>query len=143
MDPESGCYNRPAFRKGVIVSLKETEATITLGTRNCSFEFPVEVKSAVARLLSDLNLGGYTLTDLSNRAPEIADQVPNLLTDFDQLRLLTDRSPLPTGSVNGPQLYRELHRLANRVTGARSSIDILSLTYSEPRYKAAAYRVWA
>lgn len=124
MNPEDSEFNRPGFRQGVSVDLRTAEAAISLAARQCSFEFPEEVRPAVAQLLKDLDTGGYTMSDLKNRAPEIADQVPSLIADFSQFRLLTESEAHTSAKViSGTQLYRELRRVANRVTNrvARSA----------------------
>jgi hypothetical protein len=118
MEPESIEFDRPGFRQGVSVDLQAAQAAITLAKRQCAFAFPEEVRPAVARLLGDLGTGGYTVSELRNRAPEIAEQVPALLSDLSQLRLLTEsRSTAHPHAVTGGQLYRELRRIADRVTG--------------------------
>jgi hypothetical protein len=117
MEPETTEFVRPGFRKGVKVILEADEAAISLGERQCSFEFSHELHSAVSRFLNDLERGGYTIFDLKERAPEIADQVPELLADFGQLRFLTEfQTDESKRVISGVQLYRELRRVANRVT---------------------------
>jgi hypothetical protein len=117
MEPESTEFNYPRFRKGVSVDLHATEAAITLAKRQCSFAFSEEARPAVARLLGDLGVGGYTISDLRNRAPEIADEVPALLSDLSHLRFLTEsQSSARANAISGSQLYRELRRIASRVT---------------------------
>jgi hypothetical protein len=124
MNSEESEFNCPGFRQGVSVDLRAAEATISLAARQCSFEFPEEVRPAVVQLLKDLDIGGYTPSDLKNRAPEIAGHIPALIADFSQLRLLTESEPnASTHAISGSQLYRELRRVAHRVTSraARSA----------------------
>lgn len=117
MKQEASEFNRPGFRKGVSIDLRAADVAISLSTRQCSFEFPEEVRPAVTQLLEDLQTGGYILSDLQSRAQDIADQVPGLLAEFGQLRLLTESEVNTSGkAISGTQLYRELRRVAERVT---------------------------
>jgi hypothetical protein len=109
-------FDRPGFRHGVRVELGAAEAAISLAARRCSFEFPEQVRPAVARFLADLETGGYALSDLSGRAPDIAEEIPGLIAQFDELRLLTESRPQAATAIGGTQLYRELRRIASRVT---------------------------
>jgi hypothetical protein len=119
-----GEFLLPGLRKGVTVELRATEAALSMRARRCSFAFPQECHAGVARLMQDLGTGGFTLSDLTKRSPEIADQLPDLLADLGRLRFLTESRPAaPANAVSGTQLYRELRRIARRVTDrvARSS----------------------
>jgi hypothetical protein len=129
-------FTRPGFRKGVNFDLQPHEAAISLGNRRCSFEFSEEVRPAIARLLSDLRTGGYTISDLQIRAPEISEQVPNLLADLSHRRFLTEsRVESPVDVVSGTQLYRELRRVATRVS-ARVARSAFYLALIENRASA-------
>lgn len=107
---------KPKFRDSVSAVVRATEAEISLGTRHFSFEFSERERAAVSRLVADLEDGGLTTIDLVTRSPEIAEQIPSLLLDFNRLRLLIDSDPSLTGTAcSGVQLYREVRRLADRV----------------------------
>jgi hypothetical protein len=115
-------FDHPGFRRGVEVDLRDSEAVISLAARTCSFDFPEQVRSAVAGFLRDLETGGYVLSDLQGRAPDIADQVPGLIGEFGRLRLLTESGTGASAKlIDGTQLYRELRRVANRVTNRVAS----------------------
>ena len=61
---------------------------------------------------------------MMSRSPDIAEQIPALLGDFERLRLLVESDPeAGAGTRTGVQLYREVLRLADRVAGrvARSA----------------------
>jgi len=104
--------------------VRATEAEIFMGASQCAFEFPADEAAAVSRLIGHLEVGGLTASDLASHSPEIAEQIPDLLADFDRLRLLVESDSRPAeGTRSGVQLYREVVRLADRVTGrlARSA----------------------
>jgi hypothetical protein len=89
-----------------------------MGPSQCAFEFPAHQAAAVSRLLTQLENGGLTTGDLAAQSPEIAEQIPALLADFDRLRLLVESDPIPVdGTRSGTQLYREVLRIADRVAG--------------------------
>lgn len=106
---------KPKFRAAVSAAVRVNEAALSLGTRQCSFEFSETERDAVNRLLSDLESGGFTPNDLAARSPEIAEQIPGLLVDFDRLRLLIDSDSETATTTSGVQLYREVRRLAERL----------------------------
>jgi hypothetical protein len=107
---------RPKFRAAVSAAVQVNEVELSLGTRRCSFEFSAPERDAVSRLISDIESGGFTPNDLASRSPEIADQIPSLLLDFDRLRLLIESDSAAANTmVSGVQLYREVRRLADRL----------------------------
>jgi len=64
-----------------------------------------------------LESGGLTVSELVSRSPDIAEQIPRLLEDFDRLRLLTESTPSSSAGVcSGAQLYRDVRRLCDRLT---------------------------
>jgi pyrroloquinoline quinone (PQQ) biosynthesis protein C len=124
MDTAAAGLQKPKFRSSVKAVVRATEAEIFMGASQCAFEFAAGEEAAVSRLFADLETGGHTTSDLASRSPEIARQIPALLSDFDRLRLLVESDLRPAaGTCSGVQLYREVIRLADRVTGrlAKSS----------------------
>ena len=108
---------KPKFREAVSTAFRVNEAELSLGgSCRCSFEFSETERDAVNRLMSDLGSGGFTPSELVARSPEIAEQIPNLLIDFDRLRLLIESDSETAGiTLSGVQLYREVRRLADRL----------------------------
>src|SRR5580692_819472 len=109
---------QPRFRTAVNAAVAVESAELFFGgVSRCSFDFGSGEAAAVSRLMADLAAGGLTIDQLVERSPEIAPQIPALLQDFDELRLLVD-SVRPGAAVvtSGLQLYREVRRLAERVT---------------------------
>jgi len=108
---------RPRFRQAVNATVLAGGVEVLLGETRCAFEFEPSDESAVSRLIADLKAGGLTLDELTARSPQIAQQIPALLHDFDRLRLLVDTAQSHSEAVvSGSQLYREVRRLAGRVT---------------------------
>jgi pyrroloquinoline quinone (PQQ) biosynthesis protein C len=118
MDSAAAGPRMPKFRNAVHAVVGPTEAEIFMGASQCAFEFPQGDAEEVSRLLSHLESGGLTIRDLTSHSPGIAEQIPGLLAEFDRLRLLVDSdSGAGHGTRSGVQLYREVLRLADRVTG--------------------------
>jgi hypothetical protein len=114
----------PILRPGVMVDVQDDEAVVSLGSRHCAFSFPRDARPAVMQLFSDLRAGNSAPGDLLLRSQNIAEQIPNLLQDLNELRFLTShQANADYGSIFGTQLYRELRRVALRVTerSAKSS----------------------
>jgi hypothetical protein len=124
MDSTLAGPRMPKFRRGVRTEMHASAAQVTLGDNHCTFEFAEGDAAAVARLLDHLREGGLTPGDLAARTREIGHHVPQLLEDFDSLRLLTESDPARVARpCSGAQLYREVRRLADRTVGrvARSA----------------------
>jgi hypothetical protein len=118
MDAAAAGPRRPKFRSAVKAVVRATEAEIFMGASQCAFEFAAADAVAVSRLLADLEAGGLTVSDLTAHSPEIAEQIPPLVSEFDRLRLLIETDVGPAiGTSTGVQLFREVLRLADRVTG--------------------------
>ncbi|MSP76581.1 MAG: hypothetical protein EXR12_10640 [Rhodospirillaceae bacterium] len=108
---------RPKFRQAVNAAVLAGGVEITLGEIRCAFDFEPGDGPAVSRLITHLSTGGLTVDELTAKSPQIAQQIPALLQDFDRLRLLVDTAqPHAEAIVSGSQLYREVRRLAGRVT---------------------------
>lgn len=124
MDGALSIPRKPRFRDAVEAVVGDGEAELSLAGRVCGFEFGPGDTAGVARLFADLEAGGRGVEELIARSPEIGEQIPALLRDFDRLRLLTESEPPSTDGVrSGLQLYREVRRLADRQIerNARSS----------------------
>lgn len=123
MDSALPILAKPRFRPSVQAKVGPSGAEIAIGETRCSFSFAAPHAAGVARLIADLEDGGRDIADLSARAPEIADRLPDLLVEFDRLRLLIESEPAPTEARTGAQLYREVRRIADRTARrtARSS----------------------
>jgi hypothetical protein len=126
----------------VLAVVGATEAEITHGSRRCSFEFSEHEAPAVSLLISHLESGGLTVGELAAHSPEIAEQVPRLLEDFDRLRLLMESAPPHIDGVrSGTQLYREVRRLADRLIArtAKSEFQRALLDGSATRPQLIGY----
>jgi pyrroloquinoline quinone (PQQ) biosynthesis protein C len=112
-------FIHPGLRSGVNVEIRPREASISLGARECSFEFSEDEQPAIAILFRALKSGGYSLEELQRQVPRIAEQLPALLADLGSIRVLTETCLTSSvGVVTGSQLYRELRRMATRVTNS-------------------------
>src|SRR2546423_8159341 len=109
MDGAAAGPRKPKFRQSVNAVVRATDAEIFLGSSQCAFEFSATEAAAVSRLFAHLHTGGLTTGELVSKAPEIAEQIPGLLADFDRLRLLVDSDSRPAeGTRSGLQLYRQV-----------------------------------
>lgn len=121
MDSMAGA-SMPKFRDGVRAEVGVAEAALVLGGQRCSFQFGQDDAPAVQRLFADLRAGGQTGAELGARAGGIAAHIPQLLQDFDALRLLIESDPARVAlACSGAQLYREVRRLADRTVARAAS----------------------
>jgi hypothetical protein len=108
---------QPRFRPQVVSAIEGQRVRIELGATRCAFNVETADGPAVATLIDNLRNGALSVADLIRASPEIGEQIPALLEDLSQLRLLVDHDPdREQGLVSGAQLYREVRRLADRVT---------------------------
>lgn len=108
---------KPKFRPSVSVVVHGGGVEISLGERRCAFDVEAHDAPAVSRLMAHLAAGGQSIDDLAAGSPEIAGRIPGLLQDFDALRLLVESELSGAdGVIGGAQLYREVRRLAERLT---------------------------
>lgn len=133
--------SQPKFRLGVTTDIEPNEATIRLGKTRCAFAFETAEAPAVARLIDQLVGGGVAIDAMIAGVPEIADKVPALLQGFDAVRLLVESEPRTEGLVSGAQLYREIRRIAERVTQrvARSAFHSALVEHRATREQLIGY----
>ncbi|SDA19893.1 iron-containing redox enzyme family protein [Sphingomonas sp. NFR15] len=116
MDATIAGLSHPKFRPGVTTDVGPNSVTVRVGETKCAFAFETAEAPAVARLIDQLTTGGGTIDTMIATVPEIAEKVPPLLQALDAVRLLVDARPHTAGMVSGAQLYREVRRIAERVT---------------------------
>ncbi|RMB35761.1 heme oxygenase-like protein [Sphingomonas sp. PP-F2F-G114-C0414] len=133
--------SQPKFRLGVTTDIDANEATIRIGKTTCAFAFETAEAPAVACLIAQLVGGGVSIDAMIAGVPEIADKVPALLQGFDAVRLLVESEPGTEGLVSGAQLYREIRRIAERVTQrvARSAFHTALLEHRATREQLIGY----
>ncbi|MEG3164363.1 iron-containing redox enzyme family protein [Sphingomonas sp. PB2P19] len=116
MDTTIAGLSQPKFRPGVTTEVGPNEATLRMRETKCAFAFETAEAPAVARLMDHLAAGGVAIDTMIASVPEIAEKVPALLQQFDAIRMLVESEPRTEGLMSGAQLYREIRRIAERVT---------------------------
>lgn len=116
MDATIAGLSQPKFRPGVTTEIGPNAVALRIGETNCAFAFETAEAPAVARLIGQLATGGIAIDAMIAGVPEIAEKVPELLQAFDAARLLIESTPRTAGLTSGAQLYREIRRVAERVT---------------------------
>lgn len=142
MDDSLSCLRQPKFRQGVSAVVGTTRVDITYGASHCGFDVSEDEAPAVSRLIDHLGAGGLTVSELESHSPEIAEQLPRLLEDFDRLRLLTESTQQRIDGVrSGAQLYREVRRLSDRLIAriARSEFQRALLEGNATRQQLIGY----
>lgn len=109
-------FHQPLFKERVFFEFKDTEIIISDSTQAFSISAPSEYSQEIVQLLRLLQVGGFSLEKLSQACPEIQEDIPELLADFDRRGLLieTDNKVTSTGMI-GSQFYRELWRFLERL----------------------------
>lgn len=124
MDKTVDGLEKPRFRPAAVATLRANNVEVSFCGELCTFDFDAAEGAAVERLIADLSAGGLTVAELCARSPNIARKIPPLLEDLDRLRLLVEsESRRADGVTSGAQLYREVRRLAERVTDRVAKSD--------------------
>ena len=109
------CDN-PLFKDGVILKFKDTGVEIRDRNQGCFITVPPEDQQEIGQLLRILQSGNMSSEQLAQAFPEIQEQLPELLAEFNRRGLLTEnqREVISSG-VTGCQFYRELYRFLARL----------------------------
>ncbi|VEP18762.1 Pyrroloquinoline quinone biosynthesis protein PqqC [Hyella patelloides LEGE 07179] len=104
-------YKQPLFKEQVFFQFKETSVEITYGTQECSLSFEPENQPQTIQLLKLLQTGNVSLQQLGQACPEIEEQIPELLIEFERLGMIQEtQDQILTQPMTGLQFYRELRR---------------------------------
>ncbi|MGE5201775.1 MAG: hypothetical protein ACM3O6_06885, partial [Acidobacteriota bacterium] len=107
---------RPRLRPGAQLMRTPRGMRVDYRSRSCELRYPHEAAEVMDRFFAALREGASTPDELEFALPEIGDQIAGILTDLDNLRLLTGEAGAPRdGVVSGRQLFREVARIAERV----------------------------
>ena len=108
-------YQKPLFKERVFFDFKDTSVDIRYGAKGCSLSVEPENQKYTIRLLKLLQIGNLSLQQLGQVCPEIVNQIPELLTEFDRLGMLRETpEKVVLKNVTGTQFYRELRRFLQR-----------------------------
>jgi hypothetical protein len=109
-------FQQPLFKNQVFLHLHETRIEVNYNGQGCSLSIPEEYLNETVHLLRLLQAGGKSLEKLQEMCPNIAEDIPGLLTEFEQRGLLVEspRQKVNYG-VTGQQFYRDLSRFIERL----------------------------
>ena len=103
---------RPRLRDNVVLRWSRGRATLSARDRVCTLRFQPGARAAVTAFIERLRAGGHTPKELAREHPELAEQIADILSELDELRLLTESDRPDSGPlVSGLQLDREVRRL--------------------------------
>ncbi|MBW4613244.1 MAG: pyrroloquinoline quinone biosynthesis protein PqqC [Desmonostoc vinosum HA7617-LM4] len=102
---------QPLFKKGVILNFRDNEVEIRYLDQGCSIAIPPEYYEETNQLFKLLQIGGLSLKELAQACPELQEDIPDLLMDFERRGFLIEtQSKIESHGVSGQQFYRELYR---------------------------------
>ncbi|AFY52801.1 pyrroloquinoline quinone (coenzyme PQQ) biosynthesis protein C [Rivularia sp. PCC 7116] len=109
-------FQQPIFKSQVLFDFKEDEIIIRDANQAFSIASPPEYYQAIAKLLRLLQIGGLSPKQLSEACPDIQEEIPELLANFDNRSLLIEtQKKVPAAGMSGSQFYRELWRFVERL----------------------------
>ncbi|MBV6627145.1 MAG: pyrroloquinoline quinone biosynthesis protein PqqC [Rivularia sp. (in: Bacteria)] len=109
-------FGQPLFKNQVLFEFKDEEIIIRDATQAFSISTPSEYYQEIAQLLRLLQVGGFSLEQLSEACPEIQEEIPELLANFDKRGLLIEtQNKVAAAGMSGSQFYRELWRFLERL----------------------------
>jgi thiaminase len=107
---------KPRFKNQVFFDFKDIEIIINDSTQAFSISAPQEYYQEIAQLLRLLQIGGLSLKQLGEFCPEIQEDIPDLLANFDSRGLLIEsQNKIASAAMSGSQFYRELWRFLERL----------------------------
>jgi len=107
---------QPQFKNQIFFDFKETEIIICDSTQAFSISAPAEYYQEIVKVLRLLQIGGLSLEQLSKACPDIQEEIPELLNNFDNRSLLIEtQNQVSDTGVSGSQFYRELWRFLERL----------------------------
>ncbi|MEM9922992.1 MAG: pyrroloquinoline quinone biosynthesis protein PqqC [Cyanobacteria bacterium P01_D01_bin.50] len=109
-------FQQPLFKDRVFFEFKDTEIIIYDSTQAFSLSAPPEYYQEIVKLLKILQVGGLSPDRLGKACPEIKEDIPEILANFDNRGLLieTENKIASDSGVSGSQFYRELWRFLER-----------------------------
>ncbi|BAY86752.1 hypothetical protein NIES267_62630 [Calothrix parasitica NIES-267] len=109
-------YKQPQFRNRIFFEFKQDEIIIHNSEQAFSISAPSEYYQEITQLLKLLQIGNFSLNQLSKACPNIKEEIPELLANFDNRELLTEtQNNISNTGVSGSQFYRELWRFLERL----------------------------
>ncbi|MEO1373363.1 MAG: pyrroloquinoline quinone biosynthesis protein PqqC [Cyanobacteria bacterium J06635_10] len=108
-------FQQPLFKERVFFEFKDTEIIISDSTQAFSISAPPEYYQEIVKLLRLLQVDGFSPETLGKACPEIQEDIPELLADFDRRGLLIEtENPATSVGMSGSQFYRDLWRFLER-----------------------------
>jgi hypothetical protein len=102
---------QPVFKDRVLLKFQNNEIEIRYDNQGCSLSIPPEYYAETIKLFRLLQIGGFSLNQLSEACPEIREDIPELITDFTRRGFLTEtQQEIEILGLSGRQFYRELYR---------------------------------
>lgn len=118
---------QPLFKNRVFFEFKDTEIIISDSTQAFSISAPPEYYQEIVQLLRLLQVGGLSPEKLRQACPEIQEDIPEILANFDRRGLLIEtENKVISDGVSGSQFYRELWRFLERLKLQFSSSPFFS-----------------
>ncbi len=109
-------FQQPVFKNRALFQFKETEVEIRYHNQACSISVEPEYQEEIVNLLRLLQIGGLSLEEMSQNCPGIAEEIPELLVEFDRRGLLIEtETEITERGVTGSQFYRDLYRFIERL----------------------------
>lgn len=109
-------YKQPLFKNRIFFEFKKAEIIIHNSKQAFSISAPPEYYQEITQLLKILQIGGFSLEQLSEYCPRIQEEIPELLANFDNRDLLIEtQNNISNTGVSGSQFYRELWRFLERL----------------------------
>ncbi len=108
-------FQKPCFKDRVFIRFNPTGVELRYDSQGCSIDIPPETQTETFQFFQLLQKGGFSLTQLCQTCPTLAEQIPELLEAFDQRRMLTEtQSKTQSDWMTGAQFYQDLNQFLHR-----------------------------
>ncbi|MGB3535914.1 MAG: iron-containing redox enzyme family protein [Microcoleaceae cyanobacterium] len=101
-------FQKPCFKQHIFVEFQQTGIAFYDNQKKCFIETSPENLQETVRLFQFLQKGGLSILQLCQACPELSEQIPELITEFEQRGLLTE-TPSHSFStlLSGEEFYQD------------------------------------
>lgn len=106
---------KPCFKDRIFIQFKERGIELYYETKKCFLEFSPETQLETMRFFQLLQKGGLSIQQLCQACPELAEDIPELMAEFNRRGMLTETQfGFLSDWKTGEQFYRDLTLFLNQ-----------------------------
>jgi hypothetical protein len=108
-------FRKPCFKDRVLIKFHDHGIELHYETKKCFIEISSEEQLETIRFFQLLQKGGLSIQQLCQACPELAEDIPNLITGFDRRGMITETQFSSFSDwKTGDQFYQDLTLFLNQ-----------------------------